>query len=102
MPTPPWHGHLLRGITGVSRKLRNRTRGGYFLCIQRYTSLTACAVPNGKGRDPRYFSSLRGCGFFHGARRAHSTHYWEKSTRLVHWFKYAFRPEPRGTVPQNC
>jgi hypothetical protein len=27
MPTPPWHGHLLRGITEVSRKLRTAERG---------------------------------------------------------------------------
>jgi hypothetical protein len=29
MPTPPWHGHLLRGITEVSRKLTTAERGGY-------------------------------------------------------------------------
>jgi hypothetical protein len=31
MPTPPWRGHLLRGITEVSRKLRTAERGGYLL-----------------------------------------------------------------------
>jgi hypothetical protein len=29
MPTPPWHGHLLRGITEVSRKLNAAERDGY-------------------------------------------------------------------------
>jgi hypothetical protein len=28
MPTPPWHGHLLRGITEMSRKLRTTERSG--------------------------------------------------------------------------
>jgi hypothetical protein len=42
MPTPPWHGHLLRGITEVSRKLRTAERGGYLLSLL----LHACAVPN--------------------------------------------------------
>ena len=36
MPTPPWHGHLLRGITEVSRKLRTAERDGYLLSIRIY------------------------------------------------------------------
>jgi len=33
MPTPPWHGHLLRGITEVSRKLKTAERDGYLLSL---------------------------------------------------------------------
>jgi hypothetical protein len=34
MPTPPWHGHLLRGITGVSRELITAERGGYLFLLR--------------------------------------------------------------------
>jgi len=33
MPTPPWHGHLLRGVTEVSRKPVAANRGGYLLSL---------------------------------------------------------------------
>jgi hypothetical protein len=33
MPTPPWYGHLLRGITEVRRKPGTAARGSYRLAI---------------------------------------------------------------------
>jgi hypothetical protein len=44
MPTPPWHGHLLRGITEASRKHRDRRAtfsNGVVLLLP-----SACCVPN--------------------------------------------------------
>jgi hypothetical protein len=49
MPTPPWHGHLLRGVTEVSHKLRNRNANGgdFFSSSYGPTFRIACGVPNG-------------------------------------------------------
>jgi hypothetical protein len=47
MPTPPWHGHLLRGITEVSRKLGDRCSKQLPSSWQRCPTLSiACGVPN--------------------------------------------------------
>jgi hypothetical protein len=42
MPTPPWHGHLLRGITEVSRKLRAAERGGHLLRFDLHANRCMC------------------------------------------------------------
>ena len=76
MPTPPWHGHLLRGVTEVSRKLRNRRRrGGYFLYIRRYTSAHCmCHAKQAEAWISLFQSFTRAVDICHGAnRRAEST-----------------------------
>jgi hypothetical protein len=51
MPTPPWHGHLLRGITkNVSRKRRDTPREAVAVeaTARSHSSLIACGMPNGE------------------------------------------------------
>jgi hypothetical protein len=47
MPTPPWYGHLLRGITEMSRKHRDRSAvGGKSSHSVVLTGFIACCMPN--------------------------------------------------------
>jgi hypothetical protein len=63
MPTPPWYGHLLRGITEMSRKLSTAERGGYLLSLRFPYQADACAVPNRRALKAYGFSTLRRCEF---------------------------------------
>lgn len=83
MPTPPWYGHLLRGITEVSHKLcdcpcetENSARRNVVLLV-----LSASGVPNRQNLVAQSIQRFIFLGSEEApAKRAQSTLHWEKST----------------------
>ena len=82
MPTPPWYGHLLRGVTEVRRKPGTAARGSCRLgdgLVPPQTLHVACQIGNCAKHCG--FSGLPHFGNLPSrASLAQSTHGWEKST----------------------
>src|ERR1700727_2082677 len=80
MPTPPWYGHLLRGITEVSCKLKNRRGNGpLFICG---VTLLLLHVPcqTAKRKSNVVSALYRPVDIWYAKQQAQSTRCWEKST----------------------